>query len=175
MLLNRINNRLQASLIESGKISLNYSLTDLSVILREVVFTNRFLAKEKNQQLDLEIMAHPVMRMDRFRMEEIFDHLINNAIQFTPFGKNIQVRLLEHQGRIRVEIEDQGQGLSQADQERLFSRYVRLSTQSSGGKSSIGLGLSITKRLVELHGGQIWASSEGRHQGTTFIVEFEKF
>ena len=173
MIINRINNRLQAFLIESGKISLNYELTDLSEVLTEVVFTNQFLAKEKNQQLELDILAHPIMRMDRFRVEEIFDHLINNAVKFTPYGKNIRIRLLMNQGRIRVEIEDEGQGLTIADQERLFSRYVRLGAQPTGGESSIGLGLSITKRLVELHGGQIWATSEGRNQGSTFVVEFE--
>jgi signal transduction histidine kinase len=73
-----------------------------------------------------------------------------------------------------VEIRDEGPGLSSEDYAHLFERFQRLSAQPTGGESSTGLGLSIVKQLVGLHGGRVWAESEGLGRGTTFIVELDE-
>src|SRR5690606_24957799 len=74
-------------------------------------------------------------------------------------------------GVVRVEIQDQGPGLSEADRQRLFQKFARLSAQPTGGEHSTGLGLSIVKKLVEAMNGRVWCESE-QGRGATFIIEF---
>jgi signal transduction histidine kinase len=72
---------------------------------------------------------------------------------------------------VRLEVKDEGPGLTEEDKARLFGRFQRLSARPTGGESSTGLGLSIVKQLVERHGGRVFAESEGRGHGSTFVAE----
>ncbi|MDW8465755.1 MAG: sensor histidine kinase [Chloroherpetonaceae bacterium] len=111
------------------------------------------------------------------KFSRCFDNLISNAIKYSPHGKHIWVSMEEHQDVatlqkvVRIAVKDEGQGLSEADMQKLFGKFQRLSAKPTGGESSTGLGLAIVKQIVELHGGKVWAESEGKDKGATFFVE----
>lgn len=120
--------------------------------------------------------AMPVVLADEQALWQVLDNLISNAVKYSPPWKNIWVRVLSRtdaDGRSfgRVEIQDEGPGISDADQQKLFGKFMRLTAQTTGGENSTGLGLSIVKKLVELQQGQVWCESE-LGKGATFIVEF---
>jgi signal transduction histidine kinase len=97
---------------------------------------------------------------DEDRLREALDNLVSNAIKFSPAGGAIGVSVARVGGEILLSVEDEGPGLKPGDGARLFRRFQRLSAQPTGGESSTGLGLSIAKRIVELHGGRITGESK---------------
>jgi signal transduction histidine kinase len=116
---------------------------------------------------------------DKQSLRQIFDNLLSNAIKYSPHWKPIYVRVFavanedttrEHSNCVRVEIQDEGPGISEDDKKKLFGKFVRLTAQPTGGEHSTGLGLSIVKKLVELNNGNVWCEST-LGLGTTFIVE----
>jgi len=111
-----------------------------------------------------------VTMCDADRMREAIDNLVSNAIKYSPIGGKITV-LVMHEGKNTViRIADEGAGLSPEDLGRLFGRFQRLSAKPTAGESSTGLGLSIVKRIIDMHGGQVTADSAGPGQGSTFTV-----
>ncbi|HJV49731.1 MAG TPA: ATP-binding protein [Geothrix sp.] len=103
-------------------------------------------------------------------ISSVLDNLFSNAIKFSPFGTTVTVRIWRAEGRVRVAVQDQGPGLSEADQAGLFRRFSKLSAQPTGGEPSVGLGLSIAKQMVEACGGRIWVESTAG-AGATFTVD----
>ncbi len=102
---------------------------------------------------------------------QVIENIISNAVKYSPYGKNIYVRLLLHKNNVRLEVQDEGPGLTPEDLSKLFGKFARLSAQPTGGEHSTGLGLSIVKKLVEAMNGTIWCESE-YGKGAMFIVEF---
>ena len=100
-----------------------------------------------------------------------WSHEASSPRQYSPEGGLIEVAVSQTGERVRIEVRDNGPGLSPDDRSRLFGRFQRLSAQPTGGENSTGLGLSIAKRIVELHGGTLTAQSEGLGYGTTFSIE----
>jgi signal transduction histidine kinase len=107
---------------------------------------------------------------DADRMREAIDNLISNAIKYSPIGGKIAVVVSHEHNNTIIRIADQGAGLSPEDLGRLFGRFQRLSAKPTAGESSTGLGLSIVKRIIDMHGGEVTANSEGPGQGSTFTV-----
>ena len=103
-------------------------------------------------------------------MREAIDNLMSNAIKYSPIGGKITVVVNHEQNNTVIRIADQGAGLSPEDLGRLFGRFQRLSAKPTAGESSTGLGLSIVKRIIDMHGGQVTADSAGPGQGSTFTV-----
>jgi signal transduction histidine kinase len=101
---------------------------------------------------------------------QVLDNLISNAIKFSSCGKSVFVHVRGNEHSIYIEVQDEGQGISQEDQKKLFGKFARLSARPTAGESSTGLGLSIVKSMVEAMNGKIWCESEFG-QGATFIVE----
>jgi signal transduction histidine kinase len=95
---------------------------------------------------------------------------VSNAIKYTPIGGRMELSMSVDDRGIAIRVKDEGPGLSQEDMSRLFGRFQRLSARPTGGESSTGLGLSIVKRIVELHGGTVDAQSAGPGQGATFVI-----
>ena len=102
---------------------------------------------------------------------QVLDNLISNAIKYSPPGKPVSVRLLQTESAVRCEIQDEGPGLSDTDQQKLFGKFARLTAQPTGGEHSTGLGLFIVKKLVTAMNGKVWCESE-LGKGATFVVEF---
>jgi signal transduction histidine kinase len=157
--------------LESGQVRLRPQRVDVSSLAAAVVDAHRPRAAVKRIALDLETRGPCSARLDPDRAWEILDNLVSNALKFSPSGSRVWVRVAPRDGGgVGLEVKDEGPGLTAADRERVFGRFQRLSARPTGGESSTGLGLSIVKTLVELHGGAIGVESEPG-AGATFAVD----
>ena len=112
----------------------------------------------------------PTYEGDAGRLGQTLDNLISNALKFTPAGGRVDVRVLDRRDRVVIEVADTGLGIAAGDQRRLFERFYRATAATEAAIPGVGLGLSISKAIVEGHHGTISvASEEGR--GTTFTIE----
>ncbi len=101
---------------------------------------------------------------------QVIDNLISNALKYSPFDTTITIRVKAKSDNVRLEVEDEGPGISEEEMPKLFGKFARLSAQPTGGEHSTGLGLSIVKKMVEAMNGKVWCESEPG-KGATFIVE----
>jgi signal transduction histidine kinase len=143
---------------------------DLGVLVSEVSEHNRKLALAKDQ--DLCVAVAPDLRVDgdTERLREAVDNLISNAVKYSPPGGRIDVTLTREDGEALIRVADKGPGLSPEDEDRVFGRFQRLSAKPTGGESSTGLGLSIAKRIIDLHKGRIFVESRGPSGGAVFAI-----
>src|SRR6202165_775019 len=143
---------------------------DIAGLVSEVVDANQPLATNKQQTIMVSAPPNFVTMCDADRMREAIDNLVSNAIKYSPIGGKINVVVSHEQNDTIIRIADQGAGLSPEDLGRLFGRFQRLSAKPTAGESSTGLGLSIVKRILDMHGGKVTADSAGPGQGSTFTV-----
>jgi signal transduction histidine kinase/DNA-binding NarL/FixJ family response regulator len=141
---------------------------DISVLVQEVAEANRPLAARKEQTITIAAPPNHAAICDADRIREAIDNLVSNAIKYSPIGGAIDLLVAQEDGGIIVQVSDQGAGLSPEDISRLFGRFQRLSAKPTAGETSTGLGLSIVKRIVDLHGGRIEVESAGPGKGATF-------
>ncbi len=167
-----LQNLLDTNRIERGEMKLTLAPTELGPAVNQVVETQRPHATAKRQTLHLQTETTPVVVMvDPGVALQVMENLVSNAVKYSPPGKAIFVRLKKQAQGVRVEVQDEGPGLSPEDQKKLFGKFARLSAKPTGGEHSTGLGLSIVKKMVEAMNGKVWCESE-LGQGATFIVEF---
>lgn len=153
-------------------ITLRREVVDLAGLAREVCESNRPLAETKGQRLQLVLPDAIHVCGDGERLREAIDNLISNAIKYSFAGGLIEVSAWSSPMETVCAVTDHGPGLSPEDTTRLFGRFQRLSAKPTGGEGSTGLGLSIVKRIVELHGGSVDARSDGPGTGSTFSMRF---
>ncbi|MBI3415191.1 MAG: hybrid sensor histidine kinase/response regulator [Verrucomicrobia bacterium] len=167
-----VQNLLDANRIERGEMQLNLAPTDLGPALNQIIETQRSHVTAKQQTIHLQSEATPVaVMLDPGVIVQILENLVSNAVKYSPLGRDIFVRLRKLPNGVRVEVQDEGPGLSVEDQKKLFGKFARLSAKPTGGEHSTGLGLSIVKKMVEAMNGKVWCESE-LGSGATFIVEF---
>lgn len=167
-----IKNLLDVNAIESGHKNFLFATHNLLPFLQNVV--NNYLEPAKAKEISLQFEATPdeyQILTDENAIIQVLDNLISNAIKYSPIGKTVYVRLLKNENTVRCEIQDEGVGLNEEDQERLFEKFSRLSPRPTGGEHSTGLGLFIVKKLVEAMKGKVWCQSQ-LGKGSTFFVEF---
>ncbi|MEA2987752.1 MAG: hypothetical protein QOG83_463 [Alphaproteobacteria bacterium] len=166
-----VNDLISDAMMDADDIALRNETIDLVAVLAEVVMSNRGLAEKKQQTITLVAPPHQMWICDPDRLREAVDNLLSNAIKYSPLGGRIELSMsLEGDGSAVIRVKDEGAGLTGNDMARLFGRFQRLSAKPTGGESSTGLGLSIVKRIVELHGGTVAAASEGLGKGATFTI-----
>ncbi|GJE60150.1 ATP-binding response regulator [Methylobacterium trifolii] len=153
-------------------ISLRREPVDLAGLAREVCEANRPLADTKGQSLSADLPEEVWLCGDAERLREAIDNLISNAIKYSFTGGAIRVEVRREAQETLCAVSDQGPGLSPEDAGRVFGRFQRLSAKPTGGEGSTGLGLSIVKRIAELHGGRATAESAGPGEGATFAIRF---
>jgi signal transduction histidine kinase len=141
---------------------------DIASLVQEVAEANRPLAARKEQTITVAAPPDHAAMCDIDRIREAIDNLVSNAVKYSPLGGAINLLVTQEDGGIVVQVKDQGAGLSPEDISRLFGRFQRLSAKPTAGETSTGLGLSIVKRIVDLHGGRIAVESAGPGQGATF-------
>lgn len=144
---------------------------DVGEVLQMVLENNSSQIARKSLTLVTHIEPNCLARIDPAYMSEAFDNLISNAIKYSPIGKQVTVRLQRLSHSLLIDVQDEGQGLTEEDKTKLFLRFQPLSAKPTGGESSTGLGLYIVKQIIEKHGGRVWAESDGRNKGSTFFVE----
>lgn len=168
-MLQLIDELLESARIENGKLKLDRKPIDLEPLLRIVVYENEQAAIVKKQKITMELTEGCLVDGDRERLKEVFGNLVSNAVKFSPHESAISVSLAALDGEVRFSVQDRGPGLSETDCRRVFGKFQRLGPRPTGGENSTGLGLSIAKQLVEMHGGRIWVESTLGH-GSTFHV-----
>lgn len=162
---------LTQSELEEKELTLSIEEVDLKELFLRVLNNFELLAKRKKQFLELKCdELLPIIQADKAKLLDILHNLVSNAIKYSYYGTTISIIATETNGCVQVEVKDEGQGLSKHDVDKLFTKFAKLSSKPTGKETSNGLGLSITKSLVELHHGTIEAVSEGKDKGTSFIV-----
>jgi signal transduction histidine kinase len=154
-------------------ISVRWEDLNLASLVREVSESNRTLAARKGQNMAFNIPERLMMRGDPDRLREALDNVIGNAVKYSPLGGEIAVFAAEEAGQPVIRITDSGPGFAPEDMGRMFGRFQRLSAKPTGGESSTGLGLSITKRIIDLHAGDISIESNGGLSGSTFVLRLK--
>lgn len=170
-----ITNLLDINAIETGNLNLTRKPAPILPILLHTINDYRERAAQKRITLHHSIECDENIEacIDTGVTAEIFDNLVSNAIKYSPFDKQVFVRLFTDNDKIRMEVRDEGPGLSEDDKKRLFGKFNRLSAKPTGGEDSTGLGLSIVKRLVEAMNGRVGCESE-LGKGAVFFVEFPR-
>lgn len=159
---------LNLSAIESGKVNLNMKLEKMFDILEECEAVHTNAAEKKNIELTVERDEDlPMVRIDKTRINEVLDNLVSNAVKYSHPGGKVRVYTSVKETELITHVEDNGQGLTEEDMTKIFTKFTRLSSKPTGGESSTGLGLSIVKKIVEVHGGKVWVESE-KGKGSTF-------
>ena len=159
-MLGLLNDLLDVTRIESGKFTLDLIYKKMSTILEEAVYRNSRLAEPKGTKVLLAPVPEGKVLTDPGRIRQVLDNLISNAVKYSPPGSTVTVRAKKGPACWRVEVQDEGPGIKPAERDRLFKDFSRLSARPTGGEKSTGLGLSITKRVIEAHGGEIDVESE---------------
>jgi signal transduction histidine kinase len=164
-----VNDLLDVSRIEAGRINLRVQPVDLAGSIDEVATSLRPLMEQKRQSLKLEVAADlPQVRADRDRVVQIMTNLLSNAHKYTLEGGAVAVRAQAGEDEVQVEVSDTGVGMTADERDKLFTKFFRAQNPATQGVSGTGLGLNIVKSLVEKQGGRIWVTSEPM-KGSTFI------
>lgn len=164
-----LNDLLDVAKIESGKLQLSLEPSDLSSLATQNVARNRILARNKGIEMRPSIEALPPMMLDPAKIEQVLNNLISNAIKYSPPNTTIDVKLRRDGDQAVLSVQDQGQGIPEHELDALFQPFQTTSAKATGGEASTGLGLVITKKIVEGHNGDIKVDSEVG-KGTTFTV-----
>jgi len=165
-----IDDLLDMSRIITGKIRLNLQTVDLSQILEKAVDSVRPDAAAKGLRIEAMIAPSCPVKGDFDRLQQILWNLLSNAVRFTPGGGKIQVALERVSSHLEVTVSDTGEGIDPEFLPFVFDRFRQQDGSTSRAHGGLGLGLSIVRNLVELHGGEIRASSAGLGKGSTFIL-----
>jgi len=168
-----IDDLLDVSRIVSGKLNLDVRPLDLSSVIRTAIHVVQPAAEAKG--LTLDYFAQPgvgAISADSARMQQIVWNLLSNAVKFTPRGGKIFVRLEQDGSNARVTVKDTGLGIGSEFLPRVFDRFLQADSSTTRSFGGLGLGLAIVRHLVELHGGAVWAESEGAGKGATFSATF---
>jgi signal transduction histidine kinase len=173
-LLHLINDVLDMAKIESGKMNLNPEKFKIHDVLDEVTSITSTLASEKNLSLFIQEDSDQEVEIfaDNTRLRQVVINLVNNSIKFTEYGK-IALKAVSLDGsRILITVKDSGIGIPPDLLEAVFQEFSQVDTSTTRKAGGTGLGLPISRRLVEMHGGRLWAESTGiPGEGSTFFVE----
>lgn len=171
-LMRLVNDMLNVSRIDSGRVTVDLHVVDLGKLVQEVFDE----VMPRAQELGLNLTMQPVSNLpqvvaDSDKVKEVIINLIGNALKFTPKGGRITVSFVQKDNLIETVVTDSGTGIDPANIGKLFQKFSMISDsyQANSQIQGTGLGLYICKSIIELHGGKIWATSEGRGKGTQFI------
>ncbi len=170
-----VTNLLTVNTAEQGLLKPVLAKTDVGEVVQSVCEQFREFAAVKNITLRLDAPQNEAMfaHADSQMLREVLENLLSNAVKYSPHGKNVFVRLKASNEAVRVEVQDEGEGISAGDMKKLFGKFARLSARPTGGEHSTGLGLSIVKKMVEAMNGRVWCESE-LGNGAMFIMELPK-
>jgi two-component system phosphate regulon sensor histidine kinase PhoR len=170
-LLGIISDVLDISRIEAGRLELHRELVAVDSVLAETLTTIDPLAKAKNILIESEPASDLVVCADHTRFRQILYNLLSNAVKFTPEKGRVSIESLADGDSVRISVADTGVGIPSEEQEAVFEEFHRLAAKERGTSEGAGLGLAITKRLIEQHGGRIWVESEpGKGSRFTFTL-----
>ena len=170
-LVHLINDLLDVSRITRDKIQLNCELIDGAVILQRAAVTSEPLIKSRRHTLNVELPREPLpLHVDPTRAEQIFVNLLTNAAKYTPDGGRITVRAYAADGAAVFQVSDTGLGIPEGMLHRVFDLFTQVNPTLDRSQGGLGIGLTLVRKLTELHGGSVTATSEGPGRGSQFTV-----
>ena len=170
-----IKNLLDVNKIESDKFDAKLCNTDILPIVKILVENYNARAELKNISLQLHRQNNQYNAfVDKNIVYQILDNLISNAIKYSPHGKQVNIQMQKSGKMVGCKIQDEGEGLSKEEQQKLFGKFARLTPQPTAKEHSTGLGLFIVKKLIKAMNGNVWCESE-LGKGSSFYVEFPTF
>jgi two-component system CheB/CheR fusion protein len=162
-----INQILDMAKVESGKMKLVLSRLPMKNLLNEISLLVADMAEKKKLQMLLEIAEDlPDIEADELKIKEVMYNLLSNAVKFTPAGGRIGMRARKDNAEIEVVVWDTGVGIAHENMEKIFEGFFRVDTPYSRITEGTGLGLPLSRKMVELHGGNLFVESEGLNCGT---------
>jgi len=161
-----INDLLDIEKIKSGMVELEIATVPLNRCLENCRDVSVGFAEELGVVLEFETTSI-VLEVDEKRIDRVLSNLVSNAIKFSPKGKTVKVSAEERDGSVWIKVDDEGAGIPAEMRESVFERFQQVGGGTAAGKGGSGLGLTICKAIVELHGGEIWV--EGKDPGSRFI------
>ncbi len=165
-----VDHLISDAMADAFDITIRREPVDIAALVSEVAEANKPSAMNKQQVIAVSAPPDRFTMCDSDRMREAIDNLISNAIKYSPIGGKIALLVTHDDAHTVIRVTDEGAGLSPEDLGRLFGRFQRLSAKPTAGESSTGLGLSIVKRIIDMHGGKVIADSAGPGQGSTFAI-----
>jgi len=166
-----IDDLLDMNRLVAGTLKIDLSPIDVGPTLRASIQGLQPAADAKGVRVTLMDGAFGTVLADSRRLQQVFWNLLHNAIKFTPHGGRVHVSVVRRAGAVQIAVEDSGRGISREFLPHVFERFRQEDSSTTRESQGLGLGLSISRHLVELHGGSVTASSPGMGQGATFTVE----
>jgi signal transduction histidine kinase len=175
MLAQIVDDILDVSRITAGKLRLELQLVDLGAVVRDALAAILPAAEAKGVRVRVDVPAFITVSADADRLRQVIWNLASNAVKFTPGGGRVDICVQESQTVVGVVVQDDGVGIEPEFLPHVFERFRQADSRGlAGDRAGLGLGLSIAKQLVELHGGTIRAFSDGPGRGATFCVELPR-
>lgn len=169
-----INDLLDMDKLVAGKMYFDMQVQEVLPLIEHALANNQSYAEQYKVTLVLQANdAHPRIRVDASRLQQVLVNLLSNAIKFSPAGSVVILIVSEYEQRVRIAVMDQGSGIPAEFHARIFQKFSQADSSDSRQKGGTGLGLAITRELVERMGGTIGFESQ-ENQGTTFFIEFER-
>jgi two-component system CheB/CheR fusion protein len=166
-----VDDLLDVTRINAGKMQLELQPTDLRSVFARAVESARPLMSQRRQTFVQHILSAPiVVNADAGRLEQVFINLLTNAAKYTPEGGNIELRATMEQTEALVHVLDDGMGIPKDMQPHIFDLFTQVTENLGRADGGLGIGLSLVRNLVELHGGSVQVRSEGSGKGSEFIV-----
>jgi PAS domain S-box-containing protein len=171
-----IDDLLDLAGLESGYVTMVERPLDFAAVVREVADANAQAAREKDLDVSVRLPHGPTpVTGDLPRLRKVVDHLVTNAVKFTPAGGDVEIHLAGDVAGVTLRVVDTGVGIPEEERSRLFERFFRGSNIRNQGVPGTGLGLAISRTVVERHGGTITLTDHGDKPGTTFVVRLPAY
>jgi PAS domain S-box-containing protein len=167
-----VDDLLDTARIGRGKLQLDKQMVDIRTLVAEIIET-KFVQTDHgaHHNVSVDLGERPlVVEADPTRLAQVFTNLVDNAAKFTPEGGSISITLTTNDGAVNIEVRDTGIGLPASQLQTIFDPFTQLPDPHDPSQSGLGLGLSLVRRLTELHGGTVHVTSEGPGQGSCFTV-----
>jgi signal transduction histidine kinase len=170
-----VGNIMDASRLQIEAERVRLAPVELAVSVHHVTEILEGVTTREQRPVNLAISPGLFVLADELRLRQILLNLVSNALKYSPEGTTIQILALQGQGMVKISVRDYGLGVPLEDQQRLFERFVRLERDMNSPMRGAGLGLYITKRLVEAMNGRLWVESSGvPGEGSTFSFTLQR-
>lgn len=166
-----VDDLLDLNRISHDRLELRRARLELRAVVNQAVETVTPLAKSRQHELVVDLPAEPIaIEADAARLAQVFSNLLINACKFTPAGGRLAIRARGDAGTVVVTVRDSGVGIPADKLESIFEMFVQANPEVQRGQSGLGIGLTLVKRLVAMHGGTVEARSEGSGRGSEFVI-----
>ncbi|UCD00488.1 MAG: PAS domain S-box protein [Promethearchaeota archaeon] len=170
-----VDNLVDIIRIEYKKFELKKDMNDINQLIRDCLKEMMYIIKKRELNLELKLLDGLFLEIDKIRIEQVLLNLLSNSIKNTPPNGKITVKSLKKNNYVEISITDTGIGLTNEEMDKLFTRFGKIERYGNGLEyidiQGTGLGLYISKEIIDLHEGQIWAESEGRDKGSIFTIK----